>query len=270
MRRPTSWRPATAWAHRWLGRWTAPSESDVLGLSAVLTLGLAVFGVIFGWAVGSQAIVFDGVFELIDASMSALAMATAALVVREGNRRFQYGYWHLEPLVAAFNGAVLALLCLYAFVNAVQALISGEGRPIAWQMPAIYSSISCVVSLALYAYQRRVNRRLKSVFITIDADGFLISALISVGVFIGFALAAFAGRFGWDIVARNADSAVLLVLALGLLPLPVRILRDALREIFLITPDALHCRVRAAVDPVIVRHRLIGYNITATRRKPGA
>lgn len=58
-----------------------------MGLSAALTLGLAIFGVVFGLAVGSQAIVFDGVFELIDAGMSALAMATASPVDREGNRR---------------------------------------------------------------------------------------------------------------------------------------------------------------------------------------
>ncbi|WP_429497940.1 cation diffusion facilitator family transporter [Robbsia andropogonis] len=250
---------------RFWRRWTLPSEADVLALSAGLTALLALFGVIYGLVVNSRAIVFDGVFESIDAAMSGLAMATALLVSREGSRRFQYGYWHIEPLVAAFNGAILMLLCLYATINALQILLTNTSQVISWDVTALYSGISCGVSLALWMYERRANRRLQSTLVRIDADGFLMSAVISAGVFAGFGLASLAGHAGWEIVARNADAGVLLILALGLLPLPMRILHHALREIFLIAPEALHRRVREAVDPVIARHGLLGYNSYAAK-----
>ena len=47
-----------------------------------------------------------------------LSLGVSRLLMSEGNRRFQYGYWHIEPIVVAFNGTVLMLLCLYAFLNA--------------------------------------------------------------------------------------------------------------------------------------------------------
>mgnify|MGYP000048747385 CR=1 FL=1 len=40
--------------------------------------------------------------------MSGLALFVSKLVSREStNRRFQFGYWHIEPMVLAFNAGTL-------------------------------------------------------------------------------------------------------------------------------------------------------------------
>ncbi|MET0185122.1 MAG: cation transporter, partial [Achromobacter sp.] len=77
-----------------------PTEQRVLTLSIWCTVALAMLGIIFGLLSGSQAIIFDGVFASIDAGMSILALVVSRLLLRSGSKRFQYGYWHLEPLVA--------------------------------------------------------------------------------------------------------------------------------------------------------------------------
>ena len=103
-------------------------EQRVLLLSTALTVALAVGGVVVGLLSGSMAIVFDGLFSFIDVAMALIALFVARLVVREADRRFQYGYWHIEPMALAFNGGMLVLLCLYAFVNAVGSLLSGGSQ----------------------------------------------------------------------------------------------------------------------------------------------
>ncbi len=73
-----------------------------------------------------MAILFDGVFAAIDAAMSGLALFVSRLVTRATeNRRFQFGYWHIEPMVLAFTGGTPMLLCVYAFLNAVDSLLGG-------------------------------------------------------------------------------------------------------------------------------------------------
>mgnify|MGYP002640684545 FL=1 len=98
----------------------AAAEQNLLKLSIAVTIVVAAIGVVFGLLSGSLSIVFDGVFAAIDAAMSGLALFVSRLVSRVGdNRRFQFGYWHIEPMVLAFNGGTLMLLCFYAFLNSV-------------------------------------------------------------------------------------------------------------------------------------------------------
>ena len=87
----------------------ATLEQRALKLSILVTLGVSSLGVTFGLLAGSQSILFDGVFSTIDAAMSGLALLVARLAVREASERFQHGYWHLEPLVAALDDGLAAL-----------------------------------------------------------------------------------------------------------------------------------------------------------------
>ena len=107
----------------------AAAEQGFLKLSIAVTVAVASAGVVFGLLSGSMSIVFDGVFSAIDAAMSGLALFVSRLVSRVAdNRRFQFGYWHIEPMVLAFNGGTLMLLCFYAFLNAVGSFLDGGRR----------------------------------------------------------------------------------------------------------------------------------------------
>ena len=89
---------------------TAFIEQQVLKISIAVTFVLAVAGILFGLLSGSLAIVFDGMFNVVDMIMSILALLVARLLTSEGSRRFQYGYWHVEPMVLVFNGSTLILV----------------------------------------------------------------------------------------------------------------------------------------------------------------
>ena len=117
------------------------AEQRILRLSIGVTVVVSLFGVVFGLLSGSLSIVFDGVFAAIDAAMSGLALFVSRLVSRESdNRRFQFGYWHIEPMVLAFNGGTLMLLCFYAFLNAVDSLLAG-GRQLDFDWAIAYAVI---------------------------------------------------------------------------------------------------------------------------------
>lgn len=88
-------------------------ERRALKISIAVTFLLAVVGILFGLLSGSLAIVFDGMFNMVDTVISILAFFVARLLTSKGNRRFQYGYWHIEPMVLVLNGSILILLCTY-------------------------------------------------------------------------------------------------------------------------------------------------------------
>lgn len=234
------------------------SEQFVLGLSIWVTFAIAILGVMLGLLAESQSIIFDGLFSVIDAAMSMLALYVSRLLLREGSRSFQYGFWHLEPLVAAFNGIILLTLCVYAFINALKGFLDG-GRVVNFSSAAAYSVIVCGVCFGMYLYERRANRRLDSEFIRIDMKSFLMSGCITLALFAGFGISRLLAGMGYAHLEPYADPVILMVLVLGLLPIPIGIVAKALKEVFLIAPPELHYHVREVMAVMKERHGFVGY-----------
>src|SRR3954454_9492191 len=101
------------------------SEQRALKLSLGVTALTGVAGVAAGFMIGSRAIIFDGMYSFVDVMMTFAALTVSKLLTQEPTRRFQFGYWHLEPLVGAVESVILITVCVYAAINAVQGLMSG-------------------------------------------------------------------------------------------------------------------------------------------------
>jgi predicted Co/Zn/Cd cation transporter (cation efflux family) len=239
-------------------------EQHVLKVSIWVTLGVSASGVAFGLLSGSLSIVFDGVFSAIDAAMSVLALFVARLLVRPGSRRFQFGYWHFEPIAVAFNGGIMMLLCFYAFLNACDSLMAG-GREIAFGWGMLYAFVISTVCLAMFFYEQRANRRLDSDFLRIDAQGWLMAGTISTALLIAFTGARLIAGTRFDHYTRYVDPAVLMVLTLGLIGVPIRTVRKALREVFLVTSSELDLAVRKVMDEVVARHGFKSFSSYAAK-----
>ena len=232
----------------------AAAEQRILKLSIAVTIAVSLVGVLFGLLSGSLSIVFDGVFSAIDAAMSGLALFVSRLVTREAdNRRFQFGYWHLEPMVLAFNGGMLMLLCFYAFLNAVDSFLAG-GRELNFDWAITYAVAVCIVCFGMFFYERGRNRRIGSDFVRLDAQSWLMSAAITSALLVAFAIAWSMKGTRFAYLTPYADPVVLAFLSLCLVFVPIRTVRKALAEILLITPPELDRHVRRVMDAVIDRH----------------
>lgn len=237
----------------------ATAEQRILRQSIGVTIVIASFGVLFGLLSGSLSIVFDGVFSAIDAAMSGLALFVSRLVTREANnRRFQFGYWHIEPMVLAFNGGTLMLLCFYAFINAVDSFLAG-GRQLAFDWAIAYAVVVGTICFGMYFYERHRNRVVGSDFVRLDAQSWLMSASITSALLVAFAIAWSLGGTRYAYLTPYADPVVLAVLTLALVFVPIHTVRRALTEILLITPGDLDRHVRSVMGRVIVDYRFQSY-----------
>ena len=239
-------------------------EQGVLRKSIFATLFIAMAGVAFGLLSGSQAILFDGVFSLIDALIVTLSLGVSRLLMSEGSRRFQFGYWHIEPIVVAFNGTVLMLLCLYAFLNAVRGLLSG-GRDLNFDQAILYGAAMMVICFGMYFYERRSNGRIKSQFIRLDMQGWMMSAMIGSGLLLAFSAAWLVQGTRFEYLAPYADPAVLAVLTAVLMFLPLGAVGKAVKEIFQVAPSGLDARIRTFMDGMVEAREFVTYSSYVAR-----
>lgn len=240
------------------------AEQRVLKQSIVATALVGTSCVAFGLWAGSQSIMFDGVYSLLDVILTFGSLVVSRLITQAGSRRFQYGYWHLEPLVLTFNSAMLSLLCVYALINGIDGLL-GPGHEMAFEAGMAWVVAMGVVCLGLFVYVSRRARQLQSELLKLDAKGWLISGALNVALLIAFAFGALAEYTDYRNGGLYADSIVLVVLALVMLPVPLTSWARAVREVLQIAPADLDRRVHDVLEAVNARHGLAGFRSFVAR-----
>jgi cation diffusion facilitator family transporter len=189
-----------------------------------------------------------------------LSLLAARLVVQPENRRFPFGYSHLEPLVLSVNSFMVLLICLYALINGIERIRAG-GNAVAAEGVIWFGILSGAVSLAMYIHERWVARRVDSLLIEADAREWLIDFGFSMVTLLGFAVLLFLEEPARGVWARYADPVMVSAMALLAAPLPLHVLRRSLREVLLMTDagDEVARRLETVMETVRAEHDIVRY-----------
>ncbi|WP_447801839.1 cation diffusion facilitator family transporter [Pseudomonas serbica] len=233
-------------------------EQALLKQSTFLMLAVAIAGIVTGVVSGAQSILFDGFFSLIATFIKVLMLITAKLIAKESNQRFQFGFWHLEPMVLLIEGSFLLLIAIYAFLNGVFGIING-GREIELGLVIVYAAVFTVVEFAYFFYVRHRNRKLKSTLLQFDNISWLVDAMLSAGLLVSFLAALLLKTQGYAEWAVYVDPLILILLALSMLAPAFRILGPALRDVLGIAPDQLDDKVNQVLAEAKIEHGFDDY-----------
>lgn len=243
------------------------NEQSLLKISIGLTVMMAAFGIIIGFASGSAAIMFDGVYALTDAFMTVIALLVARLITASASAapkgrfmdKFSVGFWHLEPMVLGLNGSLLMGAAGVALVGAISSILDG-GREVDFGPAMIFATVATVVAVSAGFFLRRANATVRSGFVDLDAKAWFMTAGLTVALLVAFLIGyAIEGtQLAW--LSPYVDPAVLALACLFILPTPIANLRQAVADILLVAPTSL----RDSVD-VIAREIVAKYGFTAHR-----
>lgn len=248
-------------------------ERGVLRTSIAVTFIISSLGIGFGLISGSFSIAFDGVYALIDGGMSLLSLVVVNLITsyalaghssRKLRERFSFGLWHLEPMVLGLNGTLLISAALYALVTAVGSLLRG-GRDLEFGAALTYAVVTVIVCSAIALVEWRANRTIKSEFIRLDVRGWIMSTGITAALLIAFLIGWAVQGTSWQWISPYIDPAVLAVVCALIIPLPISTVRQALADIFLITPSDLKARLDAVAAAFVAKHGFVSYRAYAAR-----
>ncbi len=238
---------------------SANSEQSTLKFSIALTVFLGLLGVASGLVTNSQAIIFDGMYSFVDVVPTVVSLLVVKLIARGTSHRFQYGFWHLEPLVAVLRDAILAVACIYAAIDAIKALTSG-GHEVEYGRAALWAGILCVIGFSMTLFLRRRAKALQSPMLEVDARSWVVSTFLSLGLLVGFAIAAALAGTAWQSWIPYLDAIALLSMALIMLPMPLIGLWRSMSDVLQVAPNELDARVHAVMDGVVKEHQFLEYS----------
>ncbi len=236
----------------------ATDEQATLKFSITLTIVLGLMGVASGLSTGSQAIIFDGMYSFVDVVPTVISLVVVKLIAQGSSHRFQYGYWHLEPLVGVFRDSILVVACIYAAVDAINSLSTG-GNDVAYGLAALWAGILCLVGLGMTLFLGRRATRLDSPMLKLDARSWMVSTFLSFALLISFAIASALAGTGFQRWIPFLDAIALLSMALIMLPVPLFGLWRSFRDVLQVAPDELDDQVQAVMRSVVKERAFAEY-----------
>lgn len=240
------------------------SEQAALKLSILVTSLTGLASVAAGLTIGSRAIMFDGMYSFIDVMLTFGALTVSKLLMQEPTRRFQFGYWHLEPLVGVIESAILVTACVYAVMEGLQGLTSG-GQTVSYGIGVVWAATMFVSGIAMAIYMGRLARLQKSILLTVDARGWLLSALLSLALLIAYGIAVVLDGSTYSHLIPYIDPLALLCMSLALLPIPLKTLVAAIRDVLEVAPKDLDQSVRSVLDALMVEREFLRYSSHVAR-----
>lgn len=227
----------------------------MLRLSVWGGVGFALLALTWGLAIGSQMIIFDGVYSLISVLLSLVSVLAFRVVRRGPDERYPFGREVFEPLAILFKAVAIGALCVYALTGAVTDLLAG-GRETDAGWAAGYAALATLGCLAVTLVLRRSQRAGASDLVRAESAQWLMDTALSGAVLIGFLLALLLDARGQSALARLVDPAMVALVSVLFLGMPLRLVREGLPQVLGAAPEtALRERAGAEVDAVQRRYR---------------
>jgi predicted Co/Zn/Cd cation transporter (cation efflux family) len=103
-------------------------------------------------------------------------------------------------------------------------------------------------------------RAQRSILLAVDARGWLLSGLLSLALLVAYGIAVTLDGSAYSHWVPYVDPAVLLCMSLALLPIPLKTLLAAIRDVMEVAPKDLDQRVRSVLDALVRERGFVRYS----------
>jgi len=209
-------------------------ERRALISSLVATALLCALGIAWGVAIGSQMILFDGIFGLVGVVTSAMLLQASALARREPSRHYHYGQHSATPLVIGIQGFVLLGTFAYAAMEAFTSIRHG-GSHFSAGVAVPYGVVTTVASILFAFWLRRRVRN--SDLVNAESTAWLVAGLRGAGMVAGFTLMLLLEGSTWHGVVPYIDPVMVLLTCVLFIRPPLEMVRATIHELLEGAPD---------------------------------
>jgi len=220
------------------------SEQQLLRVSLVANMVIAVAALATAAAARSMAILFDGMYALIACLMTMVSSKVVEVLSRPDDNDYPFGYQNWEPLLNAVKGLVILAVGVNTFFSSFKSFLAGGRLPI-FSFAAAYALFAMVLSLIMAFLSKNRGRKIGSPILQVEARNWMIGGLLS-----GVVAAAFTiGFFGEGEFVLYLDPLLTMAMVALVIPVPIKIIYTAFRQLLFVAPD------KALVEVMRERYR---------------
>lgn len=206
------------------------TESYLLKISTLGTLFFAVLGIAWGWTVKSEMILFDGMYSLGGLILSLLALMGSIYINKKDYEKYPFGKKMIEPLIVIIKSLAIFIMCIYSLTGSIKDLING-GNEVQYGYALIYALISTLGCGIAYFFLKKKGKAINSSLINIESSQWLMDALLSMGVLVGFLIANIIKHTEFIWFNRYLDPLMVIICSSVFIKMPIKSFGDGLKEL---------------------------------------
>jgi cation diffusion facilitator family transporter len=203
--------------------------------------------IVFVYLSSSQAILLDGVFNIIYFLTGLFTLRIARLLREPSDEEFPFGFGYFEPLINGVKGALVLGMSLIALFGALTAVVSG-GREITAGAAVGYAVFATVACWSAYLALRRVSKQTNSPLLRADAANWMVNGAVSTAVLLAFLSMYLIQALGAEHLLPYVDPVLVIALVVVTISVPARQAWRSLMEMLNRAPSA---KVRRQVKGIV-------------------
>ena len=244
------------------------NEKLALNISLIAGLLFVLVEVIVAITTKSQAVLMDSVYDAAELVMVLLSIRMVPLLYKPVSERRPYGYSQVESLFIAIKGFMLSSITLALVINNIGIMLQG-GRHVEFEEIAYFELFATVLSLIVIIMLKRINRTSNSPLLQTEISGWSVDAVASFGMAIAFFLPGWFNYSFLEELTPFLDQIIAIFLSLFILPIPIKAILTAVRDIFLWAPEEKTMNlIKEKCEPILHQHDFeqITYDVVRTGR----
>jgi len=206
------------------------AERRALRFSAISASLFAFTGLTLGLTSGSITILFDSGYSLLSLVLASLSLFALQQARKPADEHYPFGRLTVEPLAVLLKGVVIAMVCIVSLVSALWSLLAG-GRLVTLDLALMFGVVNVTGCLLTWWWLARYAGVARSSLLTAELRQWQMDTWLSAAVMLGFGLTWLLTQSPWASYACFADPVMVLIIAGYFLPMPVRMVKGALREL---------------------------------------
>ncbi|MCK1234677.1 cation diffusion facilitator family transporter [Streptococcus uberis] len=158
-------------------------------VSIVAYLVISIAKLIFGYSFHSNSLVADGFNNLSDIVGNVALLFGLHLASQPADANHKFGHWKFEDLSSLITSFIMFIVGFQVLIQTLQAIFFGKETAID-PLAAIVGVISALIMLLVYAYNKRLSKRVKSSALVAASKDNLSDAITSIGTSIAIVAAS--------------------------------------------------------------------------------
>ncbi len=210
-------------------------EQLILKISLYAGILFVVVEILMSLWSNSQAILMDAVFDAAELIVIGLSLFLTPLFYQPVSEKKPYGYAQFESVFIIIKGFMLISVTLGLITNNIQIILQG-GRHLNYGLISIFEFLLAFFSLMVLFIMHHFHKKVTTPTVEAEIYGWKVDFLCGIGISVAFFAQFFLSNTPVDRISPYFDQIVAIVIALFMLPQPVKMIADAFRSIFLFAP----------------------------------
>lgn len=210
-------------------------EAVLIKVSIVGALFFGLLGTIWGLAIASDAIIFDGFYSFLSTVLSIGSLYVSKLVLQKADDKYHFGKSQIEPVFIVFRSVILITLCAYAVITSISTILDG-GKSVPPRQASIYAVISVVGCLIIFFVLKANSKQLTSEIIKVETTQWKVDTILSLGVLVAYVSYFLIKDGKYQFITNYIDPGLVIILSIMVVSTPIKTFKKNIKDLFMVSP----------------------------------